>query len=135
MDWNDFRAAGHFLVDWIADYRTSIEQRPVLSQVPPESIRAQLPAHPPQQPESFGQMMADVDRVLMPGITHWQSPNFFAYFPSNSSPAAVLGELLSAAVLKMGVPRGIVFSPVKGLYLADDLSLNYLVTATHQGGG
>jgi aromatic-L-amino-acid decarboxylase len=103
MNWDDFRAAGYFLVDWLADYRTTIEQRPVLSQVPPGSIRAQLPAHPPLQPESFSQMMEDVDRVLMPGITHWQSPNFFAYFPANSSPAAVLGELLSAGLGVQGM--------------------------------
>ena len=103
MDWNDFRENGHFLVDWIADYRASVESRPVLSQVPPNSTRAQLPAHPPVQPESFAEMMADVDRVILPGITHWQSPNFFAYFPSNSSPAAVLGELLSAGLGVQGM--------------------------------
>lgn len=103
MNWNDFRANGHFLVDWIADYRASIEQRPVLAKVPPGSIRDHLPAHPPQTPENFAAMMADVDQVLMPGITHWQSPNFFAYFPSNSSPAAVLGELLSAGLGVQGM--------------------------------
>ena len=103
MDWNDFRENGHFLVDWIADYRASVESRPVLSQVPSNSTRTQLPAHPPVQPESFAEMMADVDRVILPGITHWQSPNFFAYFPSNSSPAAVLGELLSAGLGVQGM--------------------------------
>lgn len=99
----EFRRSGHALIDWIADYLASAETRPVLSQSRPGQIRAALPPHPPRQGESFAAMMADVEQVLMPGITHWQSPNFFAYFPANTSGPAILGELLSAGLGVQGM--------------------------------
>ena len=99
----EFRRAGHELIDWIADYWETVEDRPVLSQVQPGDIRASLPAAPPTEPESWDSIMADVDELIMPGITHWQSPNFFAYFPANASPASVLGELLSAGLGVQGM--------------------------------
>jgi aromatic-L-amino-acid decarboxylase len=95
---DEFRANGHLLVDWIARYLEEVGDYPVLSQVQPGDIRAKLPTSPPSSPEPFAAVLDDIDGVIMPGITHWQSPNFFAYFPSNSSPVSILGELLSAGL-------------------------------------
>jgi aromatic-L-amino-acid/L-tryptophan decarboxylase len=100
---DDFRRHGRDVVDWIADYMESVEKYPVLSRARPGEIRAALPADPPQQGELFELILEDVDRVLMPGITHWQSPNFFAYFPCNNSGPAILGELLSAGLGVQGM--------------------------------
>jgi aromatic-L-amino-acid decarboxylase len=100
---DEFRRHGHALIDWLADYQEKVESLPVLSQVQPGEIRSALPAHPPQQGEEFAAMMADVDRVIMPGITHWQSPNFYAFFPSNNSGPSILGELLSAGLGVQGM--------------------------------
>src|SRR5690606_9903192 len=91
---DDFQRYGHMLVDWIADYYRHIEQYPVQSQVQPGAIRAQLPPDPPQTSEPFEAMLADVEQVILPGITHWQSPNFFGFFPANTSGPSILGELL-----------------------------------------
>lgn len=103
MSNDEFRRAGHDLIDWIADYWERVETLPVLSQVEPGSIRESLPAAPPEEAEAWGQIMADVDELIMPGITHWQSPNFFAYFSANASPPSVLGELLSAGLGVQGM--------------------------------
>jgi len=92
----EFRRQGHAVVDWIADYYGRIESFPVLSQVKPGEIRASLPLSPPARGESFDTILADVDKLILPGITHWQSPNFFAYFPCNASGPAILGDLLSS---------------------------------------
>jgi aromatic-L-amino-acid decarboxylase len=91
-----FRKQGHAVVDWIADYQQRIESFPVLSQVKPGEIRASLPKEAPARPEPFEAMLADVEKLILPGITHWQSPNFFAYFPCNASGPAILGDLLSS---------------------------------------
>jgi aromatic-L-amino-acid decarboxylase len=99
----EFRANGHALVDWVSDYLEQIEQRPVTSSVQPGDVRAQLPAHPPSTPEPFEQIVADLDRVIVPGLTHWQHPSFFAYFPGNSSYASILGELVSAGLGVQGM--------------------------------
>ncbi len=99
----EFRQHGHELIDWIADYYERIESLPVLSQVEPGEIRAALPPHPPEQGESFTEMMKDVEQIIMPGITHWQSPNFYAFFPSNTSGPGILGELLSAGLGVQGM--------------------------------
>ncbi|TAN24527.1 MAG: aspartate aminotransferase family protein [Acidobacteria bacterium] len=103
MDWENFRREAHALVDWLANYRQSIAERPVLARSQPGDIRAALPPHPPQRGEDFSAVLTDVDRIILPGITHWQSPNFFAYFPSNSSGASILGELLSAGLGVQGM--------------------------------
>ena len=100
---NEFREHGKALIDWIADYYEQVETYPVLSAVAPGSIRAALPPNPPDKPESFDEMMDDVGHVIMPGITHWQSPNFFAYFPANTSFPSILGELLSAGLGVQGM--------------------------------
>jgi len=95
---DEFRVAGHRLVDWIAEYVETIEQRPVTPGVQPGDLMAQLPDHPPSGPEPFDAVLADVDRIVVPGIVHWQHPSFFAYFPANSSYATILAELLSAGL-------------------------------------
>ncbi|MFO0827204.1 MAG: pyridoxal-dependent decarboxylase [Phycisphaerales bacterium] len=99
----DFRRAGHALVDWIARYLDEVESRPVLSNVAPGEIRAKLPSAPPEHGEPFERWLDDVERILLPGITHWQSPNFFAYFPANASEPSILGELLSAGLGVQGM--------------------------------
>lgn len=99
----EFRTHGHALIDWIAEYLEGVEQYPVASQVQPGDIRAALPEHPPLAPEPFTEVLADLDRVVMPGITHWQHPSFFAYFPGNSSYPAILGELAAAGLGVQGM--------------------------------
>jgi aromatic-L-amino-acid decarboxylase len=98
-----FRQYGRLVVDWIADYYRDIEKYPVLSQVQPGQIRASLPPEPPLHGEPFEAILADVARLILPGITHWQSPNFFAFFPSNTSGPAILAELLSAGLGVQGM--------------------------------
>ncbi|HUU28667.1 MAG TPA: pyridoxal-dependent decarboxylase [archaeon] len=98
MSPEEFRRYGRAVVDWIADYYQRIESFPVQSQVEPGQIRASFPSGPPQHGEAFETILKDVDRLIVPGITHWQSPNFFAFFPANASGPAVLGELLSAGL-------------------------------------
>src|SRR6476660_9887435 len=78
---DEFRRHGHSVVDWIADYYTRIESLPVLSRAEPGQIRASLPSDPPMQGENFPAILADIEKLILPGITHWQSPNFYAYFP------------------------------------------------------
>ncbi|MHB8736161.1 MAG: pyridoxal-dependent decarboxylase, partial [Terriglobales bacterium] len=92
----EFRRRGHEVVDWIADYWARVESLPVLSQVAPGTVRASLPPHPPAHGEAFEYVMTDLENLILPGITHWQSPNFFAYFPANTSAPSVLGDLLSS---------------------------------------
>lgn len=98
MQTNEFRAYAHQFVDWMADYIENIEQYPVKSQVNPRQIFNQLPDNPPETGESMADIMDDFRQVILPGITHWQSPNFFAYFPANSSFPSVLAEMLTATL-------------------------------------
>lgn len=100
---DDFRRHGHAVVDWIADYYGRIEAFPVVSQVQPGQIRSSLPAKAPLSGERFEAILADVDTLILPGITHWQSPNFFAYFPANASAPAILGDLLSSGLGVQGM--------------------------------
>lgn len=100
---DEFRRYGRTVVDWIADYYEQVEKYPVMAQVKPGEIRARLPAEPPMQGEPFEAMLADMDQVVMPGITHWQSPNFFAFFPANTSGPAILGDLLSSGLGVQGM--------------------------------
>jgi aromatic-L-amino-acid/L-tryptophan decarboxylase len=99
----EFRQHGHQMVDWIADYWTRIGSFPVRSQVAPGDVRAALPATPPEQGEPFSAILADLDRVVLPGLTHWQHPGFFGYFPANTSGPSVLGDLLSAGLGVQGM--------------------------------
>ncbi len=96
MNGDEFRRAGHRLIEWIADYLQNVEQYPVASQVEPGEVRSHLPPAPPLKGEAFDDILRDVEQIILPGITHWQSPNFFGYFPSNNSGPSILGELLSA---------------------------------------
>lgn len=100
---DEFRRAAHEAVDWVADYLERIESFPVLSTVEPGSVRAMLPAHPPEAGEPWDEILADLDRIVLPGITHWQSPNFFAYFPGNSSGPSVIGDLVSSGLGVQGM--------------------------------
>ena len=99
----EFRQHGHAVVDWIADYYGRIESYPVFSRAEPGQIRASLPADPPAQGEPFSAILADIEKLILPGITHWQSPNFYAYFPSNASGPAILGDLLSSGLGVQGM--------------------------------
>src|SRR2546430_3349101 len=99
----EFRRWGHGTVEWIARYLERIEDLAVLSQAPPGQVRGSLPLHPPERGEPFDAVLRDLDDVILPGITHWQSPSFFAYFPANASGPAVLGELLSAGLGVQGM--------------------------------
>jgi aromatic-L-amino-acid/L-tryptophan decarboxylase len=100
---DEFRRRGHEVVEWVARYLEEVESYPVRSAVVPGAIRAQLPPHPPEQPEPFEAVLADLDRVVVPGLTHWQSPNFFAYFPANSSGPSVLADLVSSGIAVQGM--------------------------------
>lgn len=98
MDSAEFRQQAHRLVDWIADYLEHPERYPVLSPNLPGDIVRALPTSPPEDPESFGAIFADFERVLVPGLTHWNHPGFFAYFAITASAPGILGEFLSAAL-------------------------------------
>jgi len=98
MDSNTFRQYGHTIVDWIADYMDHIEEYPVLAQVEPGQIKDQLPATPPEECEDMDAIFDDFKQILLPGMTHWQHPSFFAYFPANTSEPSILAEFLTAAL-------------------------------------
>jgi aromatic-L-amino-acid decarboxylase len=103
MSPEEFRRWGYAVVDWVADYQRRVASLPVLSRVQPGQIRASLPPEPPERGESFEAILADVEKLILPGITHWQSPNFYAYFPANNSGPSILGELLSAGLGVQGM--------------------------------
>ena len=103
MDTTTFRRLGHQLVDWIADYRDRLESLPVMSRALPGSVRAALPARPPEQGGGLPAVLAALDRDVVPGITHWNHPAFFAYFPSNTSLASVLADLVTAGLGAQGM--------------------------------
>lgn len=140
MDPEEFRKNGYAVVDWIADYYKRIESFPVLSQAEPGQIRSSLPAQAPDCGEPFGNILRDVERLILPGITHWQSPSFFAFFPSNASGPATLGDLLSSG---FGV-QGMLWATSPACTELETLVLDWLVPAlglpdkflsTSSGGG
>ncbi len=135
-----FRQHGRAVVDWIADYYERIETLPVLSQVKPGQIRQALPADAPREGEAFAAMLQDINKVVLPGVTHWQSPNFFAYFPANASGPSILGDLLSSA---LGV-QGMLWATSPACTELESHVLDWLVTmlglppkflSTGSGGG
>jgi aromatic-L-amino-acid decarboxylase len=137
---DEFRRAGRQAIDWIADYLERVEQYPVLSRVQPGEIRAKLPPAPPQQGEPFDAILRDFNDLILPGVTHWQSPNFFAYFPANNSGPSILGELLSAG---LGV-QGMLWATSPACtelethvldWMADMLALPKRFRSTSTGGG
>jgi aromatic-L-amino-acid decarboxylase len=99
----EFRKYGHAVVDWIADYRTRLESLPVMARTAPGDVKAMLPTHPPQTPEAFDAILADVDRVVLPGLSLWQHPRFFGYFPANATLASVLGDYVSSGLGIIGL--------------------------------
>ncbi|CAN5913985.1 pyridoxal-dependent decarboxylase [soil metagenome] len=99
----EFRRFGHQVVDWIADYRATVGDRPVMARTAPGEIRSALPSAPPSGAEPFEAVMRDLDAIIMPGISHWQHPSFFGYFPANSSYASVLGDFLSTGLGVIGL--------------------------------
>jgi len=100
---NEFRRWGYAVVDWLANYQQRVESLPVFAQVQPGQVRAALPTAPPRHGEPFDAILADVNKLILPGLTHWQSPNFFAFFPANNSGPSILGELLAAGLGVQGM--------------------------------
>ncbi len=140
MSAEEFRKHGKQVIDWIADYLAGIESYPVRSQVRPGDIRAALPERPPEQGESFDQILADLDQIIMPGVTHWQHPNFYAYFPANASGPAILGDLLSSGLGVQGMiwatsPACTELETVVVDWLADLLGLPSQWRTDARGGG
>jgi aromatic-L-amino-acid decarboxylase len=119
----EFRKHGRAVVDWIADYYERIESFPVASRVAPGEIRATLPTIAPAQGEPFEKILGDVEKLILPGITHWQSPNFFAFFPANASGPAILGDLLSSG---LGV-QGMLWATSPACTELETLVLDWLV--------
>jgi aromatic-L-amino-acid decarboxylase len=99
----EFRKYGHQLIDWVADYRANIEERPVMARTAPGEVRAMLPANPPEKAENFGDIFGDLDRIILPGLSLWQHPRFFGYFPCNGSLSSVLGDYLSTGLGVLGL--------------------------------
>jgi aromatic-L-amino-acid/L-tryptophan decarboxylase len=135
-----FRRHGHQVVDWIADYWTRIGSLPVRSPVAPGDVRAALPDAPPEQGETVDAVLADLDRVVVPGLTHWQHPGFLGYFPANTSGPSVLGDLVSAGLGVQGMSW--VTSPAATEleqhvldWFADLLGLPATYRSTGPGGG
>ena len=100
---DEFRAFGHQLIDWIADYRAGLAERPVMARISPGEVKAQLPACPPEHPEGFAAVFRDLERIIVPGLSHWQHPNFFGYFPANAALASILGDYLSTGLGVLGL--------------------------------
>ena len=123
LDLEAFRRNAHALVDWVADYLGGLGARPVREPAEPGDVRAKLPEHAPEHPEAFDAVLADLDRVVVPGLTHWQHPGWFAYFPAQSSPPAILGELAAAG---MGV-QGMLWSTSPAATEIESHVLDWLV--------
>ena len=98
MDTQDFRKYAHELVDWMADYLENVEEYPVLPKVKPGDILEQIPPNPPEKSEGFDHIFSDFKSQILPGMTHWESPNFMAYFPGNKSHPSILAEMLTATL-------------------------------------
>jgi aromatic-L-amino-acid decarboxylase len=140
MSPEEFRQHGHEVVDWIADYWSRIGDFPVRSQVSPGDVRAALPAEAPEQGEPFSAVLADLDRVVLPGTTHWQHPGFFGYFPANTSGPSVLGDLVSAGLGVQGMswvtsPAATELEQHLMDWFADLLDLPTSFRSTGTGGG
>ncbi len=103
MDPDEFRRHGHALIDWLAKYMETVGERQVMPDVAPGDIAAKIPAKAPEKPEQFKDLIDDLDKVVMPGITHWQSPGWFAYYPATTSGPSILGELVSAGLGVQGM--------------------------------
>jgi len=136
----EFRKTGYDVIDWIADYYENVDSYPVLSQVQPGAIKSRLPDAPPDSGESMETIIHDLNQLILPGITHWQSPNFFGYFPCNTSGPAILADLISSG---LGI-NGMLWSTSPACtelethvldWLADMLDLPSHFKSTGKGGG
>ena len=103
MTSEEFRKRGHEIVDFIADYRARVAERPVMARTAPGAVHAQLPASPPMQAEPFDHILRDLDAIILPGLTHWQHPEFFGYFPCNGTLSSVLGDFVSTGLGVLGL--------------------------------
>src|SRR3954462_357505 len=138
---DEFRRHGHEVVEWVAAYMERVRELPIASRVAPGEIRSRLPESAPEAPEPFAALLADLDDVVLPGITHWQSPGWFGYFPANVSPPSVLVELASAG---LGA-QGMLWATSPALTAGENQVLDWLValmglppqwkTAAGPGGG
>ena len=99
----EFRANAHTLVDWIADYLERSDELPIVPQLEPGELKSRLPSSAPEEAEPFSELLADLDRIVVPGLTGWQNPGWFAYFPGNSSPPSLLAEMATAAFAQQGM--------------------------------
>ncbi|MFD6683786.1 pyridoxal-dependent decarboxylase [Micromonospora parva] len=141
MDPAEFRRAGHAVVDWIADYWATVEQRPVAPAAPPGTVAAALPGAPPATGgEPVEAVLADLDSIVVPGLTHWQHPSFFGYFPANTSGPSVLGDLVSAGLGVQGMlwatsPACTELETVMMDWLAHLMDLPQRFHSTGTGGG
>src|SRR5882724_5551749 len=97
MSPEEFKKWGHLFVDWLADYLAHPERLNVMSQIEPGGVRKQLPPSPSEQPESMNEVLKDLENIIVPGLTHWNHPDFYAYFPNTGSGPGILGELVCAA--------------------------------------
>jgi aromatic-L-amino-acid/L-tryptophan decarboxylase len=136
----EFRRRGKEAIDWIADYYERIESFPVMSRVFPGDVRASLPEAPPYEGESFDAMLGDIEKLILPGLTHWQSPNFFGYFPSNNSFPSILGDLLSSGLAVQGMlwatsPACTELETHVLDWMAEMLGLPEKFSSRHTGGG
>ena len=125
MSADEFRRYGKEMIDWIADYHERVERYPVLSQVKPGEVGAGLAASAPDKGEDFGAIIQDLEDKILPGLTHWQSPRFHAYFPANASGPAILGDLLSSG---LGV-QGMLWSTSPACTELETRVLDWLVEA------
>jgi len=142
MDPDEFRSAGHAVIDWIADYWATLEQRPVAPADPPGTVAGALPATPPTVGEPIEAVLPDLDSIIAPGLTHWQHPGFFGYFPANTSGPSVLGDLVSSGLGVQGMlwaasPACTELETVMMDWLAHllDLPQRFRSTGTGTGGG
>lgn len=125
MSPEEFRQHGHAAIDWIADYWASLEELPVRSPAQPGDVRRALPPTAPDAGEPFDALLEDLDAIVVPGLTHWQHPRFFAYFPANSSPVAILGDLLSSGI----GAQGMLWATSPALTEVEQVVLDWLVRA------
>jgi aromatic-L-amino-acid/L-tryptophan decarboxylase len=100
---DEFRTFGYRIIDWIADYRAKVSDLPVMARTAPGEVKARLPAAPPAAPEGFEGVFRDLEQVIVPGLSHWQHPQFFGYFPCNGALASVLGDYLSTGLGVLGL--------------------------------
>jgi len=140
MSPDDFRRYGYEVIDWVANYLETVAERPIASEIAPGGIRAMLPDAAPEEPEPFDAVLRDLDDVVMPGITHWQSPGWFAYFPANTSPPSILGELVAAGLGVQGMlwstsPAATEIEEVVADWLVDLLGLPETWRTSGPGGG